>query len=310
MDIRSFLEASYIVLFYVGIGFLCIIPFVYIQYFLRFNAVRSLKDKYDYVIRNRVRNLKVTHVLVALVLFCTVNYFFRFDENETLSFIHVVVLFSISTVIAVAYLYFMFTYLNVYYGKRLYGILNRLRYTPRVNPNTGNQMKLLSEEEEDVYLDEGMQAEEDIFSVDYDVWVDPENKDVLIKRYPGGTVASECTNCGFQTLRLIKEEVVEAEIGGRKNVLQYYTCSYCATELEKVVNAREGNPTNQRSKQDNAAVEGVSLTVTLRDKSREVFDFNTLEQARNFISKYEDQQLAAANETTNETTNETEQDAT
>ena len=30
-------------------------------------------------------------------------------------------------------------------------------------------MKLLSEEEEDAYLDEGMQAEENVFSVDYDI---------------------------------------------------------------------------------------------------------------------------------------------
>ena len=35
-------------------------------------------------------------------------------------------------------------------------------------------MKLLSEEEEDAYLDEGQQAEENVFSVDYDVWIDEE----------------------------------------------------------------------------------------------------------------------------------------
>jgi len=38
--------------------------------------------------------------------------------------------------------------------------LKVLRYKPRISPKTGKPMKLLSEEEEDVHLDEGMQAEE------------------------------------------------------------------------------------------------------------------------------------------------------
>ena len=35
-------------------------------------------------------------------------------------------------------------------------------------------MKFVKEEEEDAYLDEGQQAEENVFSVDYDVWIDQE----------------------------------------------------------------------------------------------------------------------------------------
>ena len=41
-------------------------------------------------------------------------------------------------------------------------------------------MRLLSEDEEDVYLDEGMQAEENIFSVDYDVWIDEVTGDINV----------------------------------------------------------------------------------------------------------------------------------
>ena len=37
------------------------------------------------------------------------------------------------------------------------------------------RLVLLSEDEEDAYLDEGMQAEENVFSVDYDVWIDEGN---------------------------------------------------------------------------------------------------------------------------------------
>ena len=45
-------------------------------------------------------------------------------------------------------------------------------------------MKLLSEDEEDVYLDEGMQAEENVFSVDYDVWIDEESGYTKIEKHP------------------------------------------------------------------------------------------------------------------------------
>jgi hypothetical protein len=45
-------------------------------------------------------------------------------------------------------------YYPFYIEKRL----RQLRYKPRVSPKSGKPMKLLSEDEEDVYLDEGMQA--------------------------------------------------------------------------------------------------------------------------------------------------------
>ena len=209
--------------------------------------------------------------------------------RQTSELIHFVVLFSVGIVVGVAYLYFTFMYLNVYYGRRLNIALDRLRYLPRINPKTGNKMKLLSEEEEDVYLDEGMQAEEDIFSVDYDVWIDKESGDVHIERYEGGAVALECGSCGFQTSRLVKEEIVQSD-SGTKNILQYYTCSYCSTDLEKVVRAKEGSPALAFSSVANrASIEGISLSLSVKGQGLEVFDFQTLEQARNFISKYEAQ---------------------
>ena len=41
-------------------------------------------------------------------------------------------------------------------------------------------MRLLTEEEEDVHLDEGKRSEEDIFSIDYDVWIDEKSGDILV----------------------------------------------------------------------------------------------------------------------------------
>ena len=89
-------------------------------------------------------------------------------------------------------------------------------------------MKLLSEEEEDVYLDEGMQAEEDAFSVDYDVWIDEETGYTKIEKYNGRLHALKCPSCNYQTLKVTKEEVIKAasteEEGELKKAFQ---CSYC-----------------------------------------------------------------------------------
>jgi uncharacterized protein len=60
-----------------------------------------------------------------------------------------------------------FIFLNVYYNKRK----KTIRHHPRVCKECKSAMRVLSEQEEDAYLDEQMQLEEKIKSVDYDVWV-------------------------------------------------------------------------------------------------------------------------------------------
>jgi hypothetical protein len=66
--------------------------------------------------------------------------------------------------------------LEYYYPTRLDKKLKKWRYMPRTNPKNGNKMRVLSEEEEDVHMDPGMIAEENVFSIDYDVWIDEKNR--------------------------------------------------------------------------------------------------------------------------------------
>ena len=75
-------------------------------------------------------------------------------------------------------------------------------YTPRINQQSGNKMRLLREDEEDVHLDEGMRAEEDVFSVDYDVWIDEMTGRTQVEKYPGHLEALQCNNCGFFTMKV------------------------------------------------------------------------------------------------------------
>ncbi|MEL7146442.1 MAG: hypothetical protein AAFO69_08750, partial [Bacteroidota bacterium] len=111
--------------------------------------------------------------------------------------------------------------------------LKKLRYTPRISPD-GRKMKLLSEEEEDVYLDEGMQAEEDAFSVDYDVWIDEVSGYTKIEKYNGRLHALQCPECNYQTLKVEREEIIQtptAEDEGE--LMKYYQCGYCGYKERK-----------------------------------------------------------------------------
>ncbi len=132
-------------------------------------------------------------------------------------------------------------YYPFYIEKRL----RQLRYKPRISPKTGKPMKLLSEEEEDVYLDEGMQAEEDVFSVDYDVWVDEETGYTKIEKYSGHLHALKCPECNYQTLRVVKEEIVTKPTYEEEGeLIKYFHCSYCeygAQETFKVAKLK-GSP--------------------------------------------------------------------
>ena len=88
-------------------------------------------------------------------------------------------------------------------------------------------------------LDEGQRAEEDAFSVDYDVWIDSETGDTHIEKYAGYLTALKCDRCGFHTLKIEKEELVreptEYEEG---ELVQHYKCSYCNRIKRDVENHR------------------------------------------------------------------------
>ena len=96
-------------------------------------------------------------------------------------------------------------------------------------------MKLLSEEEEDVYLDEGMQAEEDAFSVDYDVWIDQDSGYTKIEKYNGRLHALKCPSCNYQTLKVVKEEVISVATPDHEGELKkQYQCGYCTHQESRM----------------------------------------------------------------------------
>jgi hypothetical protein len=126
--------------------------------------------------------------------------------------------------------------LKFYYPFYIEKRLKELRYRPRVSPKTGKPMKLLSEAEEDAYLDEGMQAEENVFSIDYDVWKDEESGFIKIEKYAGHLHALECPECNYQTFKVVKEEILKAPTATEEGeLLKHYQCSYCSYKAKKTV---------------------------------------------------------------------------
>lgn len=188
-------------------------------------AIKSNKGKYDYLKLNQVRAYQVMFFAISAAIFFYGNTVG--DETVTKSLVYIFVRLFISLCVAVLFGYISFLVLKFYYPTKLEKRLSGLRYAPRIS-KAGNVMKLLSEDEEDVHLDEGMQAEENAFSVDYDVWVDEQTGEVLIEKYPGQLQALECGSCGFQTLTLKSEEILRpATVEEDGALLKNYKCSYC-----------------------------------------------------------------------------------
>ena len=80
-----------------------------------------------------------------------------------------------------------------------------------------------------------MQAEESVFSVDYDVWIDEESGYTKIEKYNGHLHQEKCDKCGLQTLKIVKEEVISSPTSTSKGeLMKYFECNYCGHKTRKV----------------------------------------------------------------------------
>ena len=288
-NFKEFLDQFHAIIATIGWCLVGLIPLIYILYSLRAATQSTLKAKYDFVYRFNRPVWKVINVFFALLIFCLVNLYNYGSVSPTM--VHFLALLGISVVVGVTHVYISFMYLNIYYMKRLDMQLRKIRYTPRINPKTGNPMRLLAEEDEDVYLDEGMQAEEAVFSVDYDVWIDEKTGDTHIERYEGRNELSECSYCGFKTLRLFSEAL--ADEGNSREVLQHYKCTYCKKEIERVVCAKDHNKGQGGSALVQDDIQKITLQLYTQD-GVETQDFDTLQELRDFTIKYQALQSLAS----------------
>lgn len=266
---------------------------VFIFHHLKVAAIRSAKAKYDYISRREIKNLEIVFVLVAIGCALMINRYGmdKLDQMGIWFYVRLFMSFAGGTLVG----YVAFLILEYYYPTRLDKRLRKWRYMPRVNPKTGRKMRLLAEHEEDVHLDEGMRAEEDVFSVDYDVWVDEQSGDVIVEKYPGHIQALQCGSCGFFTLKVVREEITQTPTADAPGeLIKHYECSYCksvrATAFK--ISTMEG----QDFKHDNPVFrkekESVLVKVEIKstDGGSKHYEFGDLAQAQKFLREIEERE--------------------
>ncbi len=201
---------------------------ILLVHILRLMLTRDFKSKYDYINLNEINLLWYSSML--LIVGGTIYSNTLVDSTGLIWFL---LRIGISVMLGIIATIVIQNVLKFYYPFFIEKRLKFLRYTPRVSPD-GKKMKLLSEEEEDVYLDEGMQAEEDAFSVDYDVWIDESSGYTKIEKYNGRLHALKCPECSYQTLKVNREEVMQVPTATEEGeLIKYYACTYCEYKERK-----------------------------------------------------------------------------
>ena len=269
----------------------------YIIFKISFASKKTYKEKFDIASEKESRKLLVGHIFVAIALFLFCNTL----EYETmqLDWLWFFIRLFVSFCIGILYGYIAQLIIKFYYPSVLEKKLKKLRYTPRTNPENGNKMKLLSEAEEDAYLDEGMQAEENVFSVDYDVWIDEATGYTKIEKYKGHLSALECDRCGFMTLRLEKEEIIkEATDIEDGELLKEYKCSYCGRIKRKNVilshkikDSLESGQLIENPLDHDSRISVVKIEIHGTQGEVKEYDFQNLDQAKNFLNEFDFEKL-------------------
>lgn len=269
---------------------------IYLYLKIKIASANDLKDKHDIYSEFSVKYLQATHISFALAIFFIVNTYNSAVVEKSIAWFFIRMFMGIA--LGTMHGYVAYLMLKYYYPTRLNRKLHKLRYTPRVNTENGNKMRLLSEEEEDEYLDEKMQAEESVFSVDYDVWIDEQTGTTKIEKYAGRLLAEQCDRCNLHTLRLEREELItvsnETQDG---ETLKHYKCSYCGRIKRKtmIIPRHKSDDEYVVSDAAAAAIDPVSkrhvalVKIEIFDNGgvMEDFEFQNVEEAQRFLGQYE-----------------------
>lgn len=268
---------------------------IYLVHKLRVSTIRSYKAKYDYINHTEIRNYKKVFLCFAIAAAMLINLYGMGKLNTVEVWFFVRLFMSIAGGTLVAYVAFLV--LDYYYPTVLNRKLRKWRYMPRLS-KTGSKMRLLSEDEEDVHLEEGMQAEENVFSIDYDVWLDEKSGDIQIDKYPGHLQALKCNSCGFYTMRVVKEEITRhpsKEAAGE--LIKHFQCSYCKSVRATAYNistkeADDYKRATEHSYKRNKNVDLVRVEIHSSISGKKFFEFPNIEQAQKFLEEFDAEKVS------------------
>lgn len=218
-----------------ALGFWAVGILVILGYIVKLNSTGGSKNKYDFINRHEIKVLWIATVILVIggCFFVNANVV---ELTTLLIFVRVFVTASMGILVALI----IQNLLKFYYPFFIERRLKVLRYRPRTSPKSGKPMKLLSEEEEDAHLDEGMIAEENVYSVDYDVWLDEETGFKQIEKYAGHLHAIQCPECNYQTFKVTREEIIRQPTAIEEGeLMKHYLCGYCGYKARKTVTLRQ-----------------------------------------------------------------------
>ncbi|MDH5476264.1 MAG: hypothetical protein OEX22_11270 [Cyclobacteriaceae bacterium] len=198
-------------------------------YLIKLSSTSDPKTKFDFINKVEINILWYVSLIIIISAALYANTFL-----VKFSWLWIIVRIFITVMVGIMAGVVLQNLLKFYYPFYIEKRLKKLRYMPRVSPKSGKPMKLLSEDEEDVYLDEGMQAEENVFSVDYDVWVDEETGYTKIEKYSGHLHAIQCPECNYQTFKVLKEEIIKSpSLSEEGELIKFFDCGYCGHKSKK-----------------------------------------------------------------------------
>jgi hypothetical protein len=204
----------------------------------RIFQIKDYKEKYDYVNLHEVRYFFYAVVSLILAVALYLNFIAAsfsvdiFGDMETWFYVR-----TFMTVAFMVITYFLFSSLvRIYYPRFVEKRLTKLRNKPRVSPE-GNLMRKLKEEEEEAHLEASQFSEQkEVHSIDYDVWLDEKTGYKKIEKYNSYQHATECSECGYVTMKIKREEVTEAPSStGGGTLVKHYKCTYCGHREAKEV---------------------------------------------------------------------------
>lgn len=268
---------------------------IYIVHNLRISTISDYKAKYDYINLNEIKNYKRVFLCFGVATMLLIN-LYGMGKLGTIGVWFFVRLFiSVAGGTLVGYVAFLI--LEYYYPTILNKKLKKWRFMPRTG-KSGNKLRLLGEEEEDVHLEEGMRAEENVFSIDYDVWIDEKTGDLKIEKYPGHLQALKCNSCGFYTMKVVKEEITRQP--GKDSpgeLIKHFQCYYCKSVRATAFNisTKEAddykNITNHTFRK-NKNVDMVRVEIHSSVGGKKFFEFQNIGQAQKFLDEYDSDKSA------------------
>ena len=229
----------------IAYGTWAIAVLIVIGHVIRLSTMGDAKIKYDFINRSEIKTLWIASII--LIIGCCFYANANITElNAVWIFVRIFTTVCMGLIVALIVQNLLKFYYPFFIEKRL----KALRYQPRISPKTGKAMKLLSEEEEDSFLDEGMQAEENVFSIDYDVWKDVETGYIKIEKYSGHLHALQCPECNYQTFKVVREEIIKVPSDLEEGeLMKHYQCGYCGYKAKKTVTLK----TSQKFEESSAA---------------------------------------------------------